>query len=413
MNTPSKTRFEMTQTNTDDAMILTPFRGRAIEENRLRQAFRMSVTPGLKRRLQAQRSHSSWRSNPNELKLFINDMSESRYSNSGKNLMGQLQIASGEDSGLQKVTHHSESDLSKSNIEQAATPRSNIEDSSSTTTNTNESLTEMKGVSNKEHENATNNNTRSPPKRLSDLIFSQLKVVPREVKIRKLEPLEIKDAGLKPLTDVDSNRNLDNNNNNNTGFIFNNDPLPFRLPRTPPTVKPIYTDDNVPQTLMDDNNSNGNVGNDNIHMDIGGMDMDNFEEANGYDINSYNKDLDVVDHEYERSFTFGQTTPHIENKQDKVFTYSDNDKSSDYINNNIIKNGGGEAVSMVTKIRHLLIRSDGTFETDFDRIITFLNNNQLIMNDSMPSMNEIFEICCQYLDMSEINEIERVWFSYK
>lgn len=414
MNTPSKTGYEttQTQTNTDDSMMLTPFRGRAIEENRLRQAFRMSVTPGLKRRLQTQRSHSSWRSNPNELRLFISDMSESRYSNSGKNLMGQLQMASGENSELQQIIPYSEHDLSKSNIEQSvATPRKNIEDSNPTISSKSDLPTETKGDSNKEYGNATNNDSKNPPKRLSDLIFSQLKVVPREVKIRKLEPLKIQDVGLKPLADVDDNNiNNNNNNNNNTGFIFNNDSLPFELPRTPLTVQPIYTDDNI-LLPMSDNNDNNTVDNAAAPMDIDNVRMENFEEDNSQNTNGYDKDPDIIDHEYERSFTFGQTTPHTDNEEAELLAYLDADKGNSHSSNDT-KNNGSETIDTVTKIRHLLIRPDGTFETDFDKIITFLNNNQMIMNDSMPSMNEIFEICCQYLDMSEINEIERVWFNY-
>lgn len=405
MNTPSKNRIDTTQTDTNDSMILTPFRGRAIEENELRQAFRMSVTPGLKRRLQAQRSHSSWRSNPSELRLFINDMSESRYSNSGKNLMGQLQMASGEDSEVQKASSNSEQDLSKSNV----TTKNIVENSNSTMSN-NDLSAELNRNSNKEEENVINNDTKTPNKRLSDLIFSQLKVVPREVKIRKLEPLEIRDVGLKPLTDVNNNYNT----NDNTGFIFNNDPLPFEFPRTPPTVRPIYTENNTQHQALDmdvgHTYNSSSIDRHDVPMEID-MDMNNIEDAMNNDIDKHNNDMDIIDHEYERSFTFGQNTPHLANAEDQVFTYSD--KNKDTNDDNDKRDVGGETIDMVTKIRHLLIRSDGTFESDFDKIITFLNNNQMIMNDSMPSINDIFEICCQYLDMSEINEIERVWFYYK
>ncbi|CAL9728507.1 hypothetical protein MOUN0_D05776 [Monosporozyma unispora] len=368
MSTPLKPGFSTSQVSPNGSDIMTPFKGRAMEENRRRQALRMSVTPGLKRRLQIQKSHSSWRSNPTELRSFINDMSESRYQN-GKNLMGELSLAAKDTTGEegQPLPPPSSSIPNESAIEPSY---SAVEESIPTEAQqTNENV-----------ETQDNNNNVSPsrpPKRLSDLIFSQLKTVSREVKIRKLEPLEIRDVRLKPLVEHNAN---DNNNNNNDGL---NPPQPLipngnvdivsnlgtGFPHTPPTLQPIYTQDAQQFNSFPPNDDNMDI---DMGMDMG-IDMEPVEEPRSFSVDQLSQSLDT--HE----------------EMDRL----DEDNNMD----------------IVTKIRHLLINRDGTFEKDFDKIITFLNNNNLILSDSMPSVNDIYEICCQYLDMSEINDIERIWFN--
>ncbi|CAL9736700.1 inner kinetochore subunit Cnn1p [Monosporozyma servazzii] len=363
MSTPSKINFQTSQMSPNGSDIMTPFKGRAVNENRRRQALRMSVTPGLKRRLQIQRSHSSWRSNPVELRSFINDMSESRYQN-GKNLMGQLSLAANDTTDEVVPPPSSIANGTVTELE----PSFSVVDQSVPSISENQQRVESDKVANDANQDRNESPSR-PPKRLSDLIFSQLKTVPREVKIRKLEPLEISDVKLKPLID----HNNQNNNslnvpppplipNSSVDIVAN---LGAGLPHTPPTLQPIYTEDTQQFTSLNPDDNNMQMG-----LDIHSPEMEPSQDYRNFSMDQLSQSLDTQ-----------------EGMED------------DYGN-----------VNIVTKIRHLLIKKDGTFEKDLDKIITFLNNHNLILTDSMPSINDIYEICCQYLDMAEINDMERVWF---
>lgn len=390
MSTPfeRKDGLESDQMDPSGSEIMTPFKGRAWEENRIRQALRMSVTPGLKRRLQLQKSHSSWRSNPSELRSFINDMSESRYQNSsGRNLMGQLNQVAKEDAEvmssslpIESLPVEIEQVVPGDNGENNTGPKLSITEELASEQYEQRNFQEMEEKGDMEEKKETHIEEVKPTKRLSDLIFSQLKIPQREVKIRKLEPLEIKDVGLKPLVESQNNHttdyeyNKDNtglppsflNGDNNSNIISN---LGAGLPHTPPTVKPIYTE-NLPLQ------GTASMNFDNDSMD---MDMDIQMVSPG-----------VRRHDEVPSFAMDNEIPSVEHI-DGIPGISEN-------------------IDINTKIRQFLIRSDGSFEKDFDKIITFLTSNNLIIDDSMPSMNDIYEICCQYLDMSEMNSIERIWF---
>lgn len=368
MSTPSKLDFQTSRMSPNGSDIMTPFKGRAMNENRRRQALRMSVTPGLKRRLQIQRSHSSWRSNPAELRSFINDMSESRYQN-GKNLMGQLSLAANDTTDEVALPPSSIPNETATELE----PSYPIVDQSVPSISENQQPIQSNKIAKDSNEDGNENLSR-PPKRLSDLIFSQLKTVPREVKIRKLEPLEISDVKLKPLIDHNNaltapppplipNGSVDIASNLAGGF-----------PHTPPTLQPIYTEDTHQFTSLNPDDNNNNI---DIDMD---MDMDIHSPA-----------MDPL-HDH-RSFSMDQLSQSLDTQEEMGRIENNNDN-----------------IDIVTKIRHLLIRKDGSFERDLDKIITFLNNHNLILSDSMPSINDIYEICCQYLDMTEINDMERVWF---
>ncbi|CCK70042.1 centromere-binding protein CNN1 KNAG_0D02930 [Huiozyma naganishii CBS 8797] len=181
MNTPSKTRL----LTADASEVITPFKERALEEQRLRETLLLSLTPGLQRRVGYQDSLRPLQENPRDTRLFLRDLSlaleaRDRRQNLASKLGDALKDTDDEDDQEQDQLRE---------IVQFSPP------GSPRTSARSDQQTEEGDVESRMDEAVEPEvRTTESPKRLSQLIFSQLKGLERATKVRKIEPINIADV---------------------------------------------------------------------------------------------------------------------------------------------------------------------------------------------------------------------------
>ncbi|CCD23656.1 centromere-binding protein CNN1 NDAI_0B06250 [Naumovozyma dairenensis CBS 421] len=219
MSTPRKYNDALSDNNSE---IITPFKERALEEQRIKEQLLLSATPGLRRRLEIQSTFEPLATDPNEIKSYLRDLSSALLSQ-GKNLTKLLneEVVSIDDkSSGGELGIEQERVLSRlpSNVtDSEAKELHNIQAGQILRSDSTSELGHQEPVDNKlfemEKKQSLEGNQITPLKRsleekktstLSEAVFSQLREVPSRPKIRKIKPVFIEGLEVSSIQEANS-----------------------------------------------------------------------------------------------------------------------------------------------------------------------------------------------------------------
>lgn len=445
-------------------VIITPFKQRALREHALREKLLLSMTPGLARRLSLNNNDNLGvlKNDPIELRNFLNDLSMS-LSTQGKNLQEQLdELGSDDDepnadeshliqekeqelhdsATVDKESKHEvdgdserieHSKLSASEIKQNQNDKVSIDDSGvsgsktviSNNVNTKQKLDTLPKSNNVDPTDAQVKNESREKRPLSELVFSQLHGLSREVKIKKIRPIDLGDM-FKDNPD-DSNKGKANenvlqdkteNNSISLNTVSNNINLTDNNNKTANTSrKPVSEDQNLSSVFVNMDSSRHDPSlletqSENNDLDIGSANNSIIEPIDG-SIRSRNLNTPVqypiADMNNHSNRSFSITEPISAPKTPEII-------SSEYRYRSMTPQKTPERMATVENVS---IRTSSPFQTqekvvsgdnttDRDAIIRYLSGFVPVEEDI--DNQRLYEICCNYLSVNHLLLLEHAWF---
>ncbi|CCF60088.1 hypothetical protein KAFR_0J00200 [Kazachstania africana CBS 2517] len=399
----------------NNSTIITPFKERALEEQRLKEALLLSVTPGLKRRLEIQASIEPLHNDPFEIRSYLRDLSSAIITQGSKNLYSKLD---------EERQHDKEDELNE-----AISPVKLDQDSSILKETFNEDLFERETPS----QNNLQNESSSPlpyiphdqilpspelvsreshssrdksakTRTLTELLMSQLPTIRKGPKIRKLEPVNIKEVEVKQKS---------------TETLITKKPLenPF-IENSNFQQKPIEDDMPVDNMSIIDDNS--------IHESDNERELP-FPEFSKASIptqlhrSPVIKTRHALDAPNDSILNIIPNNYFSEDDDDSIMSYEPNIKPlsqsllhtalNDFLNARNIKLSNKEwkrlqleSVDIMGDIISNLNNSD-----DQNSIDTILEISEKLNVSS--SKDIFFQKCCNYLNLEQLNELERILYT--
>lgn len=361
--------------------IVTPFKGRALEEQRLRDALLLSTTPGLKRRLEIQSSIAPLHNNANDIKLYLRDLS-SALALQGKNLMNKL----GEEETKPLEEERLLLEMSQPDTIIKATPKRQYHMSGE--------FDDVSDINSLQKPGALHEIEPEEPKTLSQLVFSQLKDVRKSTKIRKLEPINIRDVSStdRPGFGEDHDQNI-------VASIIEN---------------PFETDGLSPQPNFSNEPSEATQ-NESIQV---GSPIDKYESSPQFTMPiDIEADNIPIQSEHSKSMFSNHRTHEKEKtipEQNNIPTDKITVETLKILYNNYIlqdhphlKDRLKQELNTVTSriIEHILQRKK---YPDIRSILKFMTQKDLFPKTI--DMDKLFEVCCNLLPLEDLTELENEWF---
>lgn len=421
---------QMSIHNESSSEIMTPFKKRRTEDvERLRKAIRMTTTPGLRKKLNIQRQHAPWRDDPKQLPDFLTRLSQClRFTSSQSdavNLTNRLHGASNEGvmaqgtSPMKPIIISSGSEdiitidsSTKDSLNMAGQNQSNQLPTSipAVSIDNTESGDGVKISNGTELQDETEQPTHT--KTLTEIIFDKVNKEVEEMRERRKRkstfdgPITITDLrAMRARDKTNQTSQLEDKKLVSTPQVITSEPseIPSELPgaivrklreedkkidleraemphlKSP--VVPIYTNLNSPDkpetpgTVIEsgtDDKRHNLTATEGPRIRV--MEPSEIELSSAFEIPGYESELLSDD-----------STPDEERAKERL-------------------------KEIGLRMKKLLVRSDGSYETDIDMIFDFFSTNGLIRYDSMPDLDDIYMICCNYLDMPDLIQLEKVWF---
>lgn len=431
MDTRSPARSVMSL-DPSESVILTPFKERALEEQRLRDNLILSLTPGLKRQPEVQASVAPLNNDIFEIRSYLQDLSSALASRGAKNLTSQLLQSHSdvEDVEVQQ-NNESESDIIQNRsfndrvntfniadasilgkeIEQlknaetetpsvkrsADTEKDEVQDEGSMDIINSPQVEEQAGV------NVENISQEVAPMTLSQQILAKIPKQRIGTKIRKLEPVSINGApkNIELENDItkDPVRNPFVNEPINESPEYQQ-PIPETFDVDMEPNFPPETDYMGPELSSENNNDSNNVVSteDRIRQ---------WDEGQNLVVSPM---IQPTSH-YEMDESFNQPS-----KIKPLGIKKLQDMFQNFLRSNDIK-VKDKSWKTLQEVSSMIVR---TMNNDLDngngliipkrtQIIEMLQKYQIISLNATDS--EIFAICGSYLTVEEMNELEMDWFS--
>lgn len=454
----------------DKDIIITPFKQRALKEYRLRERLMLSMTPGLTKKLSLNNNEDleMIRKDPTDLKNFLSELSMS-LSTQGKNLQEQFDELESDEEDLtmngNQLTQQAEQNADKSTNNNESS-RNQLH----TTPDVQKSSTQIlpNSISKSIHEkeikvspikmNANNIKSENKTKEkrpLSELIFSQLHGLSREVKIKKIKPIDLGDMfngdlektnvnnntnkykddtlqnnfGPIPIDTISENNRISLNNisatisnqisTHSTANLGNNPTSEFGNAETNTQDKHLNSVSVNIGSIQDNSSLNETQSEDN-DLDVDSdMDIDSDNNSIIEPINenrltqklntsiqhSIDNTNDNLDYNYNIMEPISAPkTPEIITSEfrNRSITPKITPKKAPSIQNFTI--GSSTPVNELEKIEF-----SGDDSTDRDVIIRYLSN--FIQVDNNIDNQRLYEICCRYLSVEHLLLLEHKWFS--